>query len=130
MLPSLNGMFAFAIWDNSREELILARDRSGKKPLYFTHMGGNFSFASELKSLFKLKWIKKEIDNKALYDFLTYNSVATPNTMFKDIYKFKPGYFMVVNKSGIIRYESFNDLSYKKIPFSTEKELEIWFTTN
>jgi asparagine synthase (glutamine-hydrolysing) len=124
MLGHLNGMFAFALWDASKEQLILARDRSGKKPLYFTEMNGNFSFSSELKALFELPWIKKELDDKVLYDFLTFNSVATPNTMFKGISKFKPGHYMVVNKDGIKTYESFNDLKYKKLQFSSEKELE------
>lgn len=124
MLPHLNGMFAFALWDSSKEELILARDRSGKKPLYFTEMNGNFSFSSELKALFELPWIKKEIDEKVLYDFLTFNSVATPNTMFKGISKFKPGHYMVVTKTGIKTYESFNDLKHKDLEFSSEKELE------
>ena len=124
MLQHLNGMFAFAIWDASKEELILARDRSGKKPLYFTEMNGNFSFSSELKALFKLPWINKEIDNKVLYDFLTYNTVATPHTMFKGISKFKPGHYMVVTKEGIKAYESFNDLKHRDLNFSSEKELE------
>tara|TARA_R110002049_G_scaffold182942_5_gene350833 strand:- start:962 stop:2860 length:1899 start_codon:yes stop_codon:yes gene_type:complete len=124
MLQHLNGMFAFALWDASREELILARDRSGKKPLYFTEMNGNFSFSSELKAIFELPWIKKEIDDKVLYDFLTFNTVATPNTMFKGISKFKPGHYMIVNKQGIKTYESFNDLKHTNLNFSTEKELE------
>ena len=124
MLQHLNGMFAFALWDASKEELILARDRSGKKPLYFTEMNGNFSFSSELKAIFELPWIKKEIDDKVLYDFLTYNTVATPNTMFKGISKFKPGHYMIVNKQGIKTYESFNDLKHRDLKFSSEKELE------
>ena len=124
MLQHLNGMFAFALWDASKEELILARDRSGKKPLYFTEMNGSFSFSSELKAIFELPWIKKEIDDKVLYDFLTYNTVATPNTMFKGISKFKPGHYMIVTKDGIKTYKSFNDLKYKNLNFSSEKELE------
>lgn len=124
MLQHLNGMFAFALWDASKEELILARDRSGKKPLYFTEMNGNFSFSSELKAIFELPWIKKEIDDKVLYDFLTYNTLATPNTMFKGVSKFKPGHYMIVNKQGIKTYESFNDLKHRDLVFSSEKELE------
>ncbi|WP_353779885.1 asparagine synthase (glutamine-hydrolyzing) [Winogradskyella sp. 3972H.M.0a.05] len=123
MIAKLNGMFAFAIWDEARQELILARDRSGKKPLYYTEMNGCFMFSSELKALFKLPWITKELDEKVLYDFLTFNTVSTPNTMFKGISKFKPGYYMVVNKDGIQKYESFNDLKYRKLNFSTENEL-------
>ncbi len=124
MLEKLNGMFAFAIWDNTKEELILARDRSGKKPLYFTEMNGNFSFSSELKALFELPYIKKEIDDKVLYDFLTFNTVAAPHTMFKGISKFKPGHYMIVTRDGIKTYESYNDLKHRDIEFSSEKELE------
>ena len=124
MLKHLNGMFALAIWDANKEELILARDRSGKKPLYFTEMSGFFSFSSELKALFKLPWVTKKIDNRVMYDFLTFNSVATPDTMFKGISKFKPGHYMVLNKDGIKSYNSFNDLKYRNLNFSTEKELE------
>ncbi|MDY2587084.1 asparagine synthase (glutamine-hydrolyzing) [Winogradskyella aquimaris] len=124
MLKHLNGMFAFALWDSEKEELILARDRSGKKPLYYTQMNGHFLFSSELKALFEIPWVKKEIDGRVLYDFLTFNSVPTPNTMFKDIFKFKPGHCMVVGKDGIKAYESFNDLKYKKLNFTSEKELE------
>ncbi|MFY0604915.1 MAG: asparagine synthase (glutamine-hydrolyzing) [Flavobacteriaceae bacterium] len=124
MLEKLNGMFAFALWDENKEELLLARDRSGKKPLYYTTMEGKFSFSSELKGLFELPWIKKELDEKVLYDFLTFNTVGTPNTMFKGIHKFKPGHYMVVNKYGIKAYESFNDLKHIDLDFSSEKELE------
>lgn len=124
MLLHLNGMFAFAIWDASKQELFLARDRSGKKPLYFTEMNGVFSFSSELKAIFELPWIKKEIDEKVLYDFLTYNTVATPNTMFKGIAKFRPGHYMIVNKQGIKTYESYNDLKHRDLHFSSEKELQ------
>ncbi len=124
MIEKLNGMFAFGLWDASKQELILARDRSGKKPLYYTTMEGKFAFASELKALFELPWIKRELDEKVLYDFLTFNSVATPNTMFKNIYKFRPGHYMVVNKEGIKTYESFNELKHIHLDFSSEKELE------
>lgn len=124
MLQHLNGMFAFALWDAQKEQLILARDRSGKKPLYYTEMNGGFSFSSELKAIFELPFIKKEIDEKVLYDFLTFNTVSTPNTMFKRISKFKPGHFMIVNSTGVQKYESFNNLKYQKLKFSTEKDLE------
>ncbi|WP_111682126.1 asparagine synthase (glutamine-hydrolyzing) [Winogradskyella tangerina] len=122
-IEKLNGMFAFAIWDGVKEELILARDRSGKKPLYYTTMGGKFVFSSELKGIFELPWIKKELDEEALYDFLTFNNVLTPKTMFKDIHKFVPGHYMVVNKKGIKTYEPYQHLTQNSLEFSSEKEL-------
>ncbi|PNQ73285.1 asparagine synthase (glutamine-hydrolyzing) [Hanstruepera neustonica] len=123
MLKYLNGMFAFGLWDAKKEQLILARDRSGKKPLYYTEMNNGFTFSSELKALFELPYVRKEIDNKVLYDFLTFNTVSTPNTMFQGISKFKPGHYMVVDNNGIVDYGSFNDLKFKELNFSTENEL-------
>lgn len=124
MLDKLNGMFAFALWDNEKEQILLARDLSGKKPLYFTQKGNYFSFASEIKALFSLPWVDKKIDNKACYDFLTYNAVHTPATMFEGIEKFKAGHFMLINKAGVQTYKAFRELKKQQIDFSNEKELE------
>ncbi len=111
MFEKLNGMFAFAIWDQAKEELLLARDHSGKKPLYYTEQNGVFAFSSELKGLFALPWVRKEIDEQALFDFLTYNLVPPPATMFKNIYKFPPGSRMIVNRHGIRSLEPFYRLN-------------------
>lgn len=123
MITKLNGMFAFALWDEKREELIIARDKSGKKPLYYTEQNGQFCFASELKALFELPWLKREVDEKVLYDFLTYNVVPPPHTMFKEVFKFKPGYFMRVSTKGILAYEPYYELKKKTIEFDTEAQL-------
>lgn len=125
-ISQLRGMFAFAIWDQEKEELCLARDRVGQKPLYYTIQNGIFAFSSQLKSLFELPWIKRELDEEALSHFLTYNHLVPPFTMFKDIRKFEPGYSMKVTKSGIVSYKPYWDVSLTNKSESSklsEKEL-------
>ena len=123
MITKLNGMFAFSLWDEAKEELIIARDKSGKKPLYYTEQGGKFSFSSELKALFELPWVKRDLDEKVLYDFLTYDVVPPPQTMFKGVFKFKPGYYMRINSKGVIAYEPYFELKKRNIDFASEEEL-------
>jgi asparagine synthase (glutamine-hydrolysing) len=91
----LNGMFAMAIWDQRRERLVLARDRLGKKPLYYCMHGGRLVFASELKSLMQLPGISKEIDPGAIDLYLTYQYIPHPHSIYKGIRKLPPGHFAV-----------------------------------
>jgi len=99
-LHHLNGMFAFAIWDPKKEQLFLARDRSGKKPLYYSFQNGVFAFSSEAKALLKLPFIKTELDEEAFYHFLTFNVLAPPMTMFRNIKKFHPAHSMIIERTG------------------------------
>ncbi|MCR9287869.1 MAG: asparagine synthase (glutamine-hydrolyzing) [Bacteroidetes bacterium] len=124
MFDKMNGMFAFGLWDEKQNQLVLARDPSGKKPLYYTEFNGIFAFASELKALLALPWVKRDLDYNALYDFLTYDKVLAPATMFKNIYKFKPGHYMIVNREGIKEYKSHFELKKRKLPFNSEKDLQ------
>ena len=124
MVEKLNGMFAFCLWDEDKSELIIARDKSGKKPLYFTQQAGHFAFSSELKALFELPFVKKELDNTVLYDFLTYNLVPPPNTMFKGVSKFKPGYYMRIGLKGIIEYKPYFNLKKLQLDFENENHLD------
>jgi len=96
-LAQLHGMFAFALWDTQRKTLFLARDRIGKKPLYWWH-GGNdrLAFASELKSLLLLPGMRPEIDQTAIVDFLKYLYVPAPKTIYKNIYKLLPGHSLTL----------------------------------
>lgn len=126
MLAKLNGMFAFAIWDSEKKRLVLARDRIGIKPLYYTLNGGIFSFSSEIRSLLTLPWIRAELDEEALYHFLTFNKTYPPQTMFAGIYKFHPGYRMVVDTSGIKVYEKYWDVFYSNYDnFSLDESADI-----
>ncbi len=91
----LNGMFALALWDAKRQQLILARDRLGKKPLVYRHEPGRLLFASELKSLLEVPGVPREIDPQALDEYLTYQYVPHPRTILRGIAKLPPGHYAV-----------------------------------
>lgn len=95
-LARFNGMFAFAIWDGVSQELFLARDRAGKKPLYFALTPKSFVFASETKSLFKHPLVGKEVDTSRIATFLTYRYVPGGETLFKGIQTLPAGCCMRV----------------------------------
>jgi asparagine synthase (glutamine-hydrolysing) len=111
-VADLNGMFAFAIWDPARRRLVLARDRIGIKPLYYTLLGGRFAFSSEVKALLTLPWVRAELDEAALCHFLTFNHLSPPQTMFRGIHKLEPGHLMVVGAGGIERDAPYWEASY------------------
>jgi asparagine synthase (glutamine-hydrolysing) len=123
-LHKLNGMFAFAYFDNKNNVLKLARDRAGKKPLYYSTMGGVFSFSSEIKALLELPWIKKELDEEALYHFLTFNHIDSPSTFFKGIKKLGAGEYMTVSANGIVEKSSFYDINYQNLTHTSEQTIE------
>lgn len=95
-LRKLNGMFAFAVWDQLEKVLYLARDRFGEKPLYYGAIGSAFVFASELKPIFHFPGYRPEIDPQALGGFLALSYVAAPGTIIKGINKLEPGCFLRV----------------------------------
>ena len=93
MLGQLNGMFALAIWDARRRQLLLARDRLGQKPLVYRHEPGRLLWASELKGLLQVPGVPREIDPLALDEYLTYQYVPHPRTIFRGIAKLPPGHY-------------------------------------
>jgi len=110
-LKYLRGMFAFAIWDKKNSSLFLARDRIGKKPLFYYHDGKTFIFASEIKAILEDPLVKREIAYEALCDYFKYLYVPDPKTIYKNIFKLEPGYCMTCSKSGI-RKEEYWDVSF------------------
>jgi asparagine synthase (glutamine-hydrolysing) len=92
MLDRLNGIFAFAIWDDREKRLFLARDRLGVKPLYYTRADGWLAFASEVKPLLPLIG-RPELEPTALADFLTFLWVPDPKTAFRDIFQLPAGHY-------------------------------------
>ncbi|MCC9644775.1 asparagine synthase (glutamine-hydrolyzing) [Rhodopirellula sp. JC740] len=107
---SLNGMFAIAIWDARRNRIVLARDRIGQKPLYYSYKNGKLVFASELKALRLVPGICEEIDPNAVDEFLTYQYIPHPGTIFKGVHKLPPGHFAVLDERGlrVERYWNFD----------------------
>jgi asparagine synthase (glutamine-hydrolysing) len=86
-----NGMFAFAIWDKTRQELFLARDRYGIKPLYYTFIGSYFLFASEQKAIITHPAFNRQIDLEALLEYFTFQNIFTDKTLYKGIKLFPAG---------------------------------------
>lgn len=107
-----NGMFAFAIWDSKNERLFLARDRFGKKPIYYGVFDNQFIFGSELKALLKHPSVRKEIDMPALSKYLAYEYVPSPYSIFKNIKKLESGSRLIL-ENGSHRAERYWDLSFK-----------------
>jgi asparagine synthase (glutamine-hydrolysing) len=107
MLDLIDGMFAFALWDAPRERLVLARDRMGKKPLYYAVVAGRLIFASEIKAILEHPEVTRELDLEALDAYLTFSNVPEPLTLFKGIRKLPAAHFMVVGKDGNLRIERY-----------------------
>lgn len=121
-LARLHGMFALALWDASRQRLLLARDRVGKKPLYYTRVGGDLLFASEIKALFCNPRVPRQLDLQALSDFLSIRYVPGPATIFKDIYKLQPGHWLLCER-GTWREECYWDFAFE--PLKQDQSLPL-----
>lgn len=93
MIHRLDGMFAIAIFDATKQELFLIRDRMGIKPLYFSTQSHYLSFASEIKALWQLPWMKRNISQQALYHYLTFMVTPAPYTIFEGVYKLPAGFY-------------------------------------
>lgn len=96
-----NGMFAFALWDERENELFIARDHLGIKPLYFIELHDRLLFASEIKALLQDPECPREVDTEALSELFTFRYVPSPKTLFKHIRKLPPGHFMAASRNGL-----------------------------
>ena len=103
MLPRLNGMFSFAIWDARRNAMFIARDDMGVKPLYYSVTQQGVAFASELKALLCFSSVRCRIDPAALRDYLTYLWAPAPRTLLRDVSKLEPGSAMWIAGEKITR---------------------------
>jgi asparagine synthase (glutamine-hydrolysing) len=99
-LNKLEGMFAFVFWDGRNQTLLLARDRMGIKPLYYSKARRGFAFASEVKVLERANVCPLTLDRDAVDSFLTYGAVIGPNTIFKEIRELEPGHLLRVRAGG------------------------------
>jgi asparagine synthase (glutamine-hydrolysing) len=106
-VSSLDGMFAFALWDARQRHLLLARDRLGKKPLYYTIVGGRLVFASEIKALLRHPDVRRDIDPIALDAFLTFSHTPAPLTLFKQVFKLPAAHLLRCQSDGTVRTERY-----------------------
>lgn len=120
-LKDLRGMFAFAIWDEKKKKLFLARDRLGKKPLYYFLDRMSLIFASEIKGILEDPQVKRKINYKAIHYYLTYNYVPSPFTAFNNIFKLPPAHYLVW-QDGRIDIKGYWKLNYApKLNLSEKK---------
>lgn len=100
-VEQLDGIFAFGIWDEQACELVLARDRMGIKPLYYTEAAEKLIFGSELKAVIAHPDVPVQIDPIALNEYLSYEYVPSPRTMIQNVYRLEPGHTLVYNARGL-----------------------------
>ena len=93
-LEKLRGMFAFGLWDSRWQRLLLVRDHTGIKPLFYYWDGQTFAFASEIKGFWGLDGIDRTVDRSAIFDYLTYMYVPAPKTAYQRIRKLQPGHLL------------------------------------
>src|SRR5256884_251488 len=138
-LSRLNGMFAFALWDDNERALYLVRDRVGIKPLYYADMSDKLQFvehggrdarvpraiifASEIKSILASGLIRPELDHEALHQFLTFLWAPDPNTLFRGIKTVPPGHFVTI-RDGQLSLRQWWDISFDQID---EERSEAWW---
>jgi len=138
-LSRLNGMFAFALWDNKERSLYLVRDRVGIKPLYYADMSDKLQFvehggrdarapsaivfASEIKSILASGLIRPELDHEGLHQFLTFLWAPDPNTLFRGIKTVPPGHFVKI-RDGELSLRQWWDISFDQID---EERSEAWW---
>ena len=117
----LLGMFALALWDEKKRVLVLARDRIGIKPLYYTIADGQLIFGSEIKAILQHPSVSRELDPQAMDAYLTFLISPAPLTLFKNIRKLEPGHFMVIGQDGIQRNEQYWD----PVPTGDQPSIDI-----
>ncbi len=118
----LNGMFAFAIYDAQEKELFLARDHFGIKPLYYYHDQDNFVFASEIKALLKHPAVPREVDQRSIYEYLTFQFVLKKHTLFQSINKLEPGTYLRLKDGQITEKREYWKLEYYIDDTKTENQ--------
>jgi asparagine synthase (glutamine-hydrolysing) len=106
------GMFAIALWDAKKRELWLIRDRIGVKPLYYSVHHGRIVFASEIKALLAEPQQEKQVNDEAIYHYLTFLTVHAPNTFYKDIEKLEAGHYLHVTEQGLQKFNYWDIADY------------------
>ncbi|MEZ6030003.1 MAG: asparagine synthase (glutamine-hydrolyzing) [Hyphomonadaceae bacterium] len=109
-LRRVNGMFAFALWDAEKRELLLARDRIGKKPLYYAQPNGDLVFGSEIKAILKWPGLRREANLRAIHHYLSMQYVPSPLTAFGGVFALPPGHLAVCRAGEVIQPKRYWDI--------------------
>ncbi len=117
----LRGMFAIALWDSRDRKLLLARDRVGKKPLYYCANDKRILFGSELKALLAADNLPRSIDPQALSDYFSFGYIPAPSTIYRTVRKVLPGHYLAVSADGL-REVPYWDISFAQVAVRPEEE--------
>ncbi|NRD24219.1 asparagine synthase (glutamine-hydrolyzing) [Winogradskyella litoriviva] len=130
-VKKLNGQFAIAIWNKNKQELFLARDRVGIRPLFYTQINGSFVFASEIKAFLEFPDFTAKISEKVLSEYFTFWTPLSNSTIFKNVFELPPGTYMIINANSKTQ-KTYWELPIKKTgayKFNNAKEASQEFET-
>ncbi len=121
-VDELDGDFAIALWDEAARRLVLARDRVGVKPLYYTLTGGRLIFASEIKAILEHPSVSRDVDEEALYHYLTFMTTPAPQTLFAGIQKLPAGCMLTCDARGDVKVTRYWDALPARLDLSLAKD--------
>ncbi len=121
-IKKFRGMFAFALWDKNKKQMVIARDRVGKKPLYYFMDDNRLVFASEIKAILEHPNITKKIDLTALSDYMSLLYVPSPKSIFKSIKKLPAAHYAIIKQDSFV-VDSYWDISFEPHPFKNEEDM-------
>ena len=121
-VEQISGMFAFALWDETQQKLLLARDRIGQKPLFYSQSGQDLVFGSEIKAILANRLSCGELNPLAMYDYLSLRFISPPHTIFKNIQKLPPAHTLVI-QNGQITIHRYWELSFREKLTLSEPEI-------
>jgi len=124
VLHKLKGMFAFGIWNEKKQELFLARDRFGIKPLYYYNQNGNFVFASELKAIKANTEVATTLDFTSFADFFVYRYVPSPKSIWKEVKKLPPAHFLLLKSTGECKIKKYWSISFADKQMDDKQAIE------
>ena len=126
-LERFNGMFAFALWDRNRQTLFIARDRLGIKPLYYAQLAdGRIVFGSELKALLVNPDVPRDIDPRAVEDYLTFGYIPDPRSIYQSVRKLEPGYYLELRRGAATRAPvQYWDVSLERSPNKSASDPDL-----
>src|SRR5262249_14982576 len=104
VLKQLRGMFAFGLWDEQLQQLLLARDRLGIKPLYYYRVSGFFLVASEVRAILAIGLVPRRLDANALWEYLGYQSIPAPRTLVENVRAMEPAQWLSIDAQGTVAH--------------------------